>query len=370
MALGEAAGRAQRDQIAEHTADLDGGKLIAVADQDKARLRGEGARQLLHQREADHRRLVDDDGGVGQGAVLVVAKLAAAQPDGTAGEAKQSVQGGRRRRVGGVAQDFGDAVGCLSGGRGDGDPVGLDARRQPGADDTADEGGLAGSRPPRDDREGAPARRVDRRHLLLRPTLSGSGGIRLRGRRVGSGQPRLERISEALFQTQVALVIEELTVDDERPVVARLADERRKRRKREPRIGQTHRRGAIVLAGAEAREPGADRRQIQPRGAARARFQGGEHDQREGPPLLSGQVGPAAGLDRQVDGCLVHLGAARDQIARPDGRPGARVGRGGHARSPPSSAAARSRCQSVISSNVGRRLRIASFEWASPRTNT
>jgi hypothetical protein len=37
MAFGQSKGGAGRDEIAEHAADVDGGKLIAVADQHQAR---------------------------------------------------------------------------------------------------------------------------------------------------------------------------------------------------------------------------------------------------------------------------------------------------------------------------------------------
>ena len=64
------------DDVAEHGARLDRGELARVADEDQPRLAADGLGQPGHQRERDHRRLVDDHDVVGQAVPAVVAEAA------------------------------------------------------------------------------------------------------------------------------------------------------------------------------------------------------------------------------------------------------------------------------------------------------
>ena len=64
------------DDVAEHGARLDRGELARVADEDEPRLAPDGFGQPRHQRERDHRRLVDDHDVVGEPVAAVVAEAA------------------------------------------------------------------------------------------------------------------------------------------------------------------------------------------------------------------------------------------------------------------------------------------------------
>jgi hypothetical protein len=66
------------DDVAEHGARLDRGKLSRVTDEHEPRLRPERLEQPRHQRQGHHRRLVDDHDVVGEPLIAVVAKAAVA----------------------------------------------------------------------------------------------------------------------------------------------------------------------------------------------------------------------------------------------------------------------------------------------------
>ena len=139
--------RASGAEIAEHAAGLDRRQLIGVADEDQARLRPQRARQLLDQREVEHRRLVDDHPGVGQRVVLVVTEGAAAQR-AVRREAEQPVQ--RRRALGrempSAASPSATRFAALPVGAATAIDSGRHPQRAPGADDAADERRLAAAR--------------------------------------------------------------------------------------------------------------------------------------------------------------------------------------------------------------------------------
>ena len=82
------------DDVAEDGARLDRGQLPGVADQHEPGLRPHRLHQPRHERERDHRGLVDDDDVVGQAVAAVVAEAAVA----VGAPAEEPVQ---RRRLGG-----------------------------------------------------------------------------------------------------------------------------------------------------------------------------------------------------------------------------------------------------------------------------
>ena len=68
--------RGRADDVAEHRAGLDRGELARVADEDQPRLAPDRLGEPGHQRERDHRGLVDDHDVVGEAVAAVVAEAA------------------------------------------------------------------------------------------------------------------------------------------------------------------------------------------------------------------------------------------------------------------------------------------------------
>ena len=289
------------------------------------------AGELLEQRQADHRRLIDDHRRVGQGPVLVVPELAAVQIEMSGRVSEQPMQrAGRGQRRAPRGQDLGDPVGGLAGRRRDGDLRRRQTERHPGLDDSADERGLAAARTAGHDGQPAPQRRLQRGGLAGRPGPSGR-----RRRRAGldpahvfeggRGQAGGQRGGEPHLDPEIALLIEVISVDDERPIVARAADQRGQRRF----VGQlrAERQGGRAILGRRGQAPQAGlqigrRPQPEARRPFAAGLDRGQHQQREGPAAARRQVDrPAARLDRQVGGGLVDV--VGGQIARPLGRPAA-----------------------------------------------
>ncbi len=118
--------RSTADQVAEHRSGLDGGELVGVADQDQLGVGAHCFQQPGHQRQRDHRGLVDDDEVVGEVVVPVVPETAVR----VGSPAEQAVQGrcrGSGWHVDAVAGKPGELLGyrflhpcgCLAGRRGE-----------------------------------------------------------------------------------------------------------------------------------------------------------------------------------------------------------------------------------------------------------
>ena len=68
----------QADDVAENCPGLDGRELPGVADEDQSRIRSYGFQEPTHERERDHRRLVDDHHVVGQAVAAGMSEAAVA----------------------------------------------------------------------------------------------------------------------------------------------------------------------------------------------------------------------------------------------------------------------------------------------------
>jgi hypothetical protein len=172
------------DDVAEHGAGLDGGQLAGVADEHEAGVGPDRLDEARHERQRDHRRLVDDDDVVREpvGAVVAEAAVAVGSP------AEQAVQrrGLEREEVRAdrsVDRELRSLLvhrllqpgGGLAGRRGERDEQVRRARSRgllgQERDDARDGSRLAGARTPGDDGK-APQDRRDGRERLPAVLLS------------------------------------------------------------------------------------------------------------------------------------------------------------------------------------------------------
>ena len=179
LAAGRAQGRVGAE-LGEDGAGLDGGELVAVAQQHDARVRRHGLQQVHGQREVKHRGFVDDEHVQGQRVRRVVREAA------VGAAAQQAVHGTGLLRQGGTpglgqprpafAQRLEHARGRLAGGGGQGDAavrvVGQQARQQ-----RRHRGGLAGARPAADHGQAAAAGQRGGQHLPVGGWLVPGRGI-------------------------------------------------------------------------------------------------------------------------------------------------------------------------------------------------
>ena len=198
--------------------------------------------------------------------------------------------------------------------------------RQPGPDDAADERGLARAGTAGDGGERPPARRRRSR----RPVRWSSLPREARPcRRCGPpascarGEARGQRVGQAHLQPQVAFVIEEAAVDDERPVVAGSSDDRARGGGSARRLGQPRPRPRDRLGDARAARSARRRPlRVEARRPAAAGVQRREHDQRERAPVARRERRrPAARLDAPGTAPPRRRRRRPAEIARPGRRP-------------------------------------------------
>ena len=254
--------RGRADDVAEHRAGLDRRELARVADEDQPRLAADGLGEAGHQRERDHRGLVDDHDVVRESIAAVVAEAAV----GAGLPAEQAVE--RRgleleqpradrgvdvqpRRLG--VDRFGEPRGGLAGRRGERDERGCGARGErlllQQRDDPGDGRRLAGARASGDDRQ-ASQHRGGGGLLLpvvgrLAPEQPGEAvGEHVHPHRVvgGAGQ-RLEVGRDLLLLAPVAVEVERAALEPQRAV---RADELARRDLRDPCGGRRPRQGGEV----------------------------------------------------------------------------------------------------------------------------
>ena len=219
--------RGRADDVAEHRAGLDRGELARVADEDQPRLAPDRLGQPGHQRERDHRGLVDDHDVVGEAVAAVVAEAAV----GAGLPAEQAVERrgleleqpradrGVDVEVGGLGVDrLGEPGGGLAGRGGEGDQGRCRARGErlllEQRDDAGDGRRLAGARAAGHDREPAQHGRGGRLLLLgvglpalEQPRDPGGEDVHPHGDVGGAGQ-RLEVGGDLLLLAPVAVEVE------------------------------------------------------------------------------------------------------------------------------------------------------------------
>ena len=219
--------RGRADDVAEHGAGLDRGELARVADEDQARLAADGLGEPGHQRERDHRGLVDDHDVVGEAVAAVVAEAAvgAGLPAEQAVERRGlELEQPRADRVVDVescrlrVDGLGEPGGGLAGRGGECDQRGRRARGErlllEQRDDAGDGRRLAGARAAGHDREASQHGRGGRLLLLgvgilalEQPGDPGGEDVHPHGDVGGAGE-RLEVGRDLLLLAPVAVEVE------------------------------------------------------------------------------------------------------------------------------------------------------------------